>query len=222
MKNLYQALLKAQQEFGPVLKNATNPAYKSKYTDLSGVVETITETLHNNGLLVLQPTAVIDGENVVRTMVIHAESAECLESTYKVVTKDATDPQKVGAGLTYARRYALMAFFGLAPEDDDGNVASAPAPRLERSDSTRGQQSSTAQRTPLTPTSRTFDDSDDYPCEVTGCQNTQEGSWARTCYNKFGKVYCGKHWKQAKEGTLNDPKENIQSMSLEEELGGPA
>jgi hypothetical protein len=127
MKNLYQALLKSQQEFGPILKSATNPAFKSKYAELLGVVETVTETLNSNGLVVLQPTVVLDGENVVKTLVIHAESGECLEGTYKVVTKDPTDPQKVGAGLTYARRYALMSFFGLAAEDDDGNTAATPA-----------------------------------------------------------------------------------------------
>jgi hypothetical protein len=39
------------------------------------------------------------------------------------------DPQAEGSALTYARRYALMAMVGIAPEDDDGNAASKPAPR---------------------------------------------------------------------------------------------
>ncbi len=200
MKNLYQALLKAQQEFGPVLKNATNPAYKSKYADLSGVVETITETLHNNGLLVLQPTAVIDGENVVRTMVIHAESGECLESTYKVVTKDATDPQKVGAGLTYARRYALMAFFGLAPEDDDGNLASG-RDKAEAADAPRPTPKPAA-----TPADEPEVGPDQYynpynhqiynpePCSV--CGKEVKASYVSYSNYKYGQTLCYEHQKQ--------------------------
>jgi hypothetical protein len=37
------------------------------------------------------------------------------------------DAQGYGSALTYARRYALCAFVGIAPEDDDGNGASAKA-----------------------------------------------------------------------------------------------
>jgi hypothetical protein len=33
--------------------------------------------------------------------------------------------QGLGSAITYARRYALMGMAGLAPEDDDGNAASA-------------------------------------------------------------------------------------------------
>ena len=36
------------------------------------------------------------------------------------------DPQGVGSCITYARRYALAAIAGVAPEDDDGNAASRP------------------------------------------------------------------------------------------------
>jgi hypothetical protein len=36
------------------------------------------------------------------------------------------DPQGVGSCITYARRYALAAIVGVAPEDDDGNAASLP------------------------------------------------------------------------------------------------
>lgn len=38
------------------------------------------------------------------------------------------DAQGYGSALTYARRYALAAAVGIAPEDDDGNVATAAKP----------------------------------------------------------------------------------------------
>ena len=52
--SIYTALMNAQGEMGPVLKNATNPHLKSKYADLGSVIETITEPLHKNGLVFTQ------------------------------------------------------------------------------------------------------------------------------------------------------------------------
>jgi hypothetical protein len=62
---------------------------------------------------------------VLVTRLIH-ESGEWLGSRYPVHPVKA-DPQGEGSALTYARRYALMALVGIAPEDDDGNAANAAA-----------------------------------------------------------------------------------------------
>jgi hypothetical protein len=51
-----------------------------------------------------------------------------LTSAVPVASKDPSDPQKMGGAITYYRRYSLLALLGLAPEDDDGNAASKPAP----------------------------------------------------------------------------------------------
>jgi hypothetical protein len=64
---------------------------------------------------------------VLLTVLVHAETGERIESRYPVRCKDPQDPQKVGGAVTYARRYALLALLGLAPEDDDGALASQPA-----------------------------------------------------------------------------------------------
>jgi hypothetical protein len=41
------------------------------------------------------------------------------------------DPQGFGSALTYCRRYSLLAAMGIAPEDDDANLASKkPVPRV--------------------------------------------------------------------------------------------
>ena len=39
MKQIAQALVKAQREFGPALKTSTNPHFRSRYADLQTVVE---------------------------------------------------------------------------------------------------------------------------------------------------------------------------------------
>ena len=127
---LYQALLAALGEMGPVLKTATNPGFRSKYADLPSVLDAITPALHKHGLLVLQRLDAFSTEahalpHLV-TELIHAESGESIRSGVVLVSKDPTDPQKFGSALTYYRRYSLLALLGIAPEDDDGNEASQP------------------------------------------------------------------------------------------------
>ena len=65
---------------------------------------------------------------VVKTVIIHAPSGEKRESLCPVRSKDNNDPQKMGSGITYAKRYALQSAFGLPSEDDDGNIAAQPKP----------------------------------------------------------------------------------------------
>jgi hypothetical protein len=131
--NVYQALLAAQRNFGPVVKNATNPAFKTKYADLGAVLDAITAPLNDAGLLLVQRFAVDAGGPVLVTEVIHAASGATISSTVPITGKDPTNPQAMGGAITYYRRYSLMALLGLAAEDDDGNAAAKPAaPAPER------------------------------------------------------------------------------------------
>ena len=125
--NLYTALLAAMRDFAPVVKNATNPHLKSKYADLGAVLDAVAEPLANHGLLLLQRFTHDQGGAILVTELVHAASGERLTSEVPVVSKDPTDPQKIGAAITYYRRYSLLALLGLAPEDDDGHTASHPA-----------------------------------------------------------------------------------------------
>ncbi len=58
-------------------------------------------------------------------MLLHS-SGQSVSAQFSMPVKDASNPQAVGSALTYARRYALMAAIGVAPEDDDGNTAAGP------------------------------------------------------------------------------------------------
>lgn len=131
--NLYTALLTAQRAMGPVLKNATNPHLKSKYADLGSVLDTIQGPLRDHGLIVVQRFANDHMGAVLVTELIHAASGECLVSDMPITCKDPADPQKIGAAITYYRRYSLLALLGLAPEDDDGHAASQPTPPARQS-----------------------------------------------------------------------------------------
>lgn len=124
---LYTALLAAQRDFGAVTKNKQNPHLKNFYADLGAVLEAVTEPLANHGLLIVQRFNHNERGPVLITEIVHAASGEKLASEVPVVSKDPTDPQKVGGAITYYRRYSLLALLGLAPEDDDGHAASKPA-----------------------------------------------------------------------------------------------
>jgi hypothetical protein len=125
MKAIASAFVKAQRGFSPALKTSTNPHFRSKYADLSACVEAVIDALNDNGIGLIQRTSEDATGVTVETVFIH-ESGEMLECGKLHVPAAKQDPQGYGSALTYARRYALMAACGIAPEDDDGNAASRP------------------------------------------------------------------------------------------------
>ena len=130
MKQISAALVKAQKAFGPALKTSTNPHFKSRYADLSACVEAVIEGLNDNGIMLMQPCHESESGVTVETLFIH-ESGEQMSAGKLHVPAAKNDPQGYGSALTYARRYSLMAACGIAPEDDDGNAGSKPAPKRE-------------------------------------------------------------------------------------------
>jgi hypothetical protein len=125
MKEIASALVKAQKEFGPALKSSTNPAFRSRYADLSACVEAVIDALNNNDIFMMQPTHECDNGVIVETIFIHS-SGEQISSGKLHVPATKHDAQGYGSALTYARRYSLMTACGIAPEDDDGAAASKP------------------------------------------------------------------------------------------------
>jgi hypothetical protein len=122
-ENIAKALVKAQKEFGPALKSATNPHFRSKYADLSACVEAVIDALNANGVMLLQKNHPSEHGVSVETVFLH-ESGEEYSAGVLNVPATKLDAQGYGSALTYARRYSLMAACGIAPEDDDGNAAS--------------------------------------------------------------------------------------------------
>lgn len=123
IKQIASALVKAQKEFGPALKAKTNPAFRSKYADLGACIEAVIDGLNNNGIMLMQPCHEVESGVTVETIFIH-ESGEVYSAGKLHVPAVKQDPQGYGSVLTYARRYSLMSACGIAPEDDDGNMAS--------------------------------------------------------------------------------------------------
>jgi hypothetical protein len=127
MQKIASALVKAQKGFGSALKTSSNPHFKSRYADLAACVEAVIDSLNDNGIALIQQTHECDNGVIVETTFIH-ESGEVFSAGRLHVPASKHDAQGYGSALTYARRYSLMAAAGIAPEDDDGNAATARPP----------------------------------------------------------------------------------------------
>lgn len=125
IKELSAALAKAQGVMTHAGKTVDNPYFKSKYADLSAVIDAAKPALAANGLSVMQITEMDEHSNITLVTQLNHSSGEWVRGYYPVKpTKN--DPQGLGSALTYARRYAYGAITGVAAagEDDDGNAAS--------------------------------------------------------------------------------------------------
>jgi len=129
-KTIHEAFVLAQKGFGKALKTSTNPHFRSKYADLGACIEAVIDSLHEQGFALIQmPKPSEEGFVTIVTELLYTTGERLYfgELTIPVTKRDA---QGYGSALTYCRRYSLMSAMGIAPEDDDGNVASqAPAPK---------------------------------------------------------------------------------------------
>ncbi len=127
MKDLFAALTKAFAEIEGAAKDKVNPAFRAKYADLASVVDAVKPALVKHGLGFAQITHDAENGVCIETIVYHASGAQMgFGKLFVPATKH--DAQGYGSALTYARRYSLLAAFGVAPEDDDGNAAAKSAP----------------------------------------------------------------------------------------------
>jgi len=117
-------LIAAQGACDPVLKDATNPHFRSKYASLSSCVDACKEAFHRHNFALLQSNGHDEYGQFVKTELLHTTGASWCSVVYLVLSKQ--DMQGLGSAITYARRYGLLGMVGLAPEDDDGNASVAP------------------------------------------------------------------------------------------------
>lgn len=120
---LAKALLESQRQIEGVSKDSENPHFKSKFADLTAVIEATIPVLNKNGIVVIQaPVAPpLEGHLALSTTLLH-ESGESI-SGVAVVPLSKQDPQAYGSAMTYARRYSLASIIGLKTLDDDAETA---------------------------------------------------------------------------------------------------
>ena len=141
------ALAKAQLELtnperamvGTVYNNRSDSPQSFRYASLSSGLDIVRKTLGGQQIAVAQTTDIdrTDGMVNLTTVLLHT-SGEWISSDWPVCrTSEISAPRRMGAALTYARRYALFTMVGIAGEDDldappdvtdDAKAVDGPAP----------------------------------------------------------------------------------------------
>jgi hypothetical protein len=146
---IYKKLLEFQKLNITIKKDATNPHFKSRYSSLNEVLDKVKGPLNELGVVIVQEvqddglrTYLVEfGKHPPRT-VSDNEPMQPFASNYVecfVPFIGATDMQKLGGAITYARRYSLVTLLGLEDEDDDGNAASeVKRPATARTEPSKG------------------------------------------------------------------------------------
>ena len=118
---LASAMAAAFAEIEAATKGANNPHFKSKYADLSAVIEAVKPPLIAHGLFFTQ----LENDAAHQSNLLGHAGGEEKSLGKLFVPANKRDAQGFGSALTYARRYSLMTAFGVPAEDDDGNAAAS-------------------------------------------------------------------------------------------------
>ena len=122
------ALAKAQTELsnpekamvGTVYNNRSDSPQSFRYASLSSGLDIVRKTLGGQQIAIAQTTDIDRANGMVNltTVLLHT-SGEWISSHWPVCPISETSaPRRMGAALTYARRYALFTMVGIAGEDD--------------------------------------------------------------------------------------------------------
>lgn len=127
-KNIYSAIIRMRTEIVPIAKTkrASMPKYSYNYATLDSVIELLNLVLPKYSLGWVQTIGTQDGKPVLTTRIIH-ESGEWMEDTLELPGTrpegGKNENQELGASITYFKRYALSAMFGIATEEDTDGMA---------------------------------------------------------------------------------------------------
>src|SRR5712664_159942 len=122
------ALAKAQTELtnpekamvGTVYNNRADSPQSFRYASLSSGLDIVRKTLGSQQIAIAQTTDIDRANGMVNltTILLHT-SGEWISSDWPVCQlSEISAPRRMGAALTYARRYALFTMVGIAGEDD--------------------------------------------------------------------------------------------------------
>jgi ERF superfamily len=139
------ALAKAQTELsnpekamvGTVYHNRSDTSQSFRYASLSSGLEIIRKTLGGYQIAIAQTTDIDRPSGAVNlTTVLMHSSGEWIASDWPVCAlSEISQPRRMGAALTYARRYALFTMVGIAGEDDlDAPEITNDQPKADKAD----------------------------------------------------------------------------------------
>jgi len=122
-------IYEARKCFNAILKDGTNPHFKSKYVTLDNILKTIEGPFEQHGLFLSNSFLNIEGNSFLVVTITHLETGVYLKSEIPLLLAK-NEMQQLGSAITYARRYALSAMLNITiDEDDDGNATSSYQPK---------------------------------------------------------------------------------------------
>ena len=125
-------------------KHPNAPERLFRYASLASGLDIVRKTLGQHEIATVQTTALDQASGIVNltTVLAHA-SGEWIASDWPVCPiSETAAPHRMGAALTYARRYALFTLVGIAGEDDlDAPDLIAPTPQTKSSGSEGARRS---------------------------------------------------------------------------------
>lgn len=132
LKQYSNKLLEFQKKVSAISKDSVNPFFKSKYFDVNTVIDTIKPILNEVGLVITQGFDHSNGHNVLVTLVWDGNDTIARSD---MLIPDQMDVQKLGAAITYCRRYSLVSLLLLqGEEDDDGNAPVKPKSSISKTE----------------------------------------------------------------------------------------
>lgn len=123
MKELLKALISAKKAIKPILKEGENRGKKYSYVTLQDILQAVEPVLLENDLVVSFSCV----QGCMECTLWHS-SGESISSKIEIdifvdnnPQKEMEKPQRVGAAMTYARKYLLMALLNLSTSEPDAD-----------------------------------------------------------------------------------------------------
>lgn len=120
-----EVFFELQKRIKVIKKDGTNPHYNSKYATLDKALPEVREHMEEVGVCVSQPLEIMDGKNILKTIIFRADTGAILaESSSVLIYRAENNIQDLMGAITYFRRYQLLSLLGIATEDDkDGETS---------------------------------------------------------------------------------------------------
>jgi hypothetical protein len=105
-----------------------NPAFRSRYSSLPEILESVKSVAKNYNLAVHQTLSSTEGTIRVTTEFLHADGSNHHGGSV-AFKSEGLNPQQLASATTYLRRLCLKTAVGIETDlDDDGSAASKPTP----------------------------------------------------------------------------------------------
>ena len=128
--NFHKRFARAKAQMGVLVKDSTNPFFRSTYASLGACLNLIEPALSAEGISLVESSVVRPDDKLVQVaelIDLETETMMC-SASLPLVAKDPNNPQELGSAISYARRYLIMTICSLHAEDDDGNAATQRTP----------------------------------------------------------------------------------------------